>query len=256
VAKANPFDKYPIRYSADPAKAAAVGSSNASAASSYSSAAENRVDTDTKSIKLHFVKRQAEAQTRGMETKAERDALALTAAKDARWAKAEQAKVDAEAATKHVTAMLAHPGLKHVVGKKWDPLYGYFGTNTVTTTDAKGVPKDQDKPSVWPGSRAADFVPLYEQVKDETFMGAREPLKGSGAITDYEGQKAQQARNRMRLSTSVAAFKSAAEDYTYWMNRRAAVTQAAALGHKAAQKELDTRDAGFEILSVVPDNKR
>jgi len=64
-----------------------------------------------------------------------------------------------------------------------------------------------------PGTDAASFEALYNQVQGGAFLQAYETLRGGGAITQTEGEKATAARNRMSLAQSESDFISAAREY-------------------------------------------
>lgn len=81
-----------------------------------------------------------------------------------------------------------HPGLGEAVG------FG-FGTRFV------------------PGTPAASFQALFDQVQGGAFLQAYEALRGGGAITEKEGQKATSARNRMSLAQSESEFIKAAREF-------------------------------------------
>lgn len=96
-----------------------------------------------------------------------------------------------ELAIKQVDELLTHPGFATAVGasSKLDPR-NYF-----------------------PGTDAAGFKARFDQSKGGTFLQGFESLKGGGAITAIEGEKATQAIDRMSTATSEDEFKQAAEDY-------------------------------------------
>ena len=71
----------------------------------------------------------------------------------------------------------------------------------------------------FPGSDAANFDILREQLANTVFITNRAALKGGGSITDFEGTKAEQAELRIGNAQSVEAFKEAMEDYKYWIKR-------------------------------------
>lgn len=52
-----------------------------------------------------------------------------------------------------------------------------------------------------------------EQLRGDAFLSARQALKGGGAITDYEGQKAEQALARMNQAQSVEDFNAALDEF-------------------------------------------
>lgn len=66
-------------------------------------------------------------------------------------------------------------------------------------------------PSV-PGTRQADFINRFDQIKGQAFLQAFESLKGGGAITEIEGKAATQAINRLNRATTKEEFDSAAND--------------------------------------------
>lgn len=60
-----------------------------------------------------------------------------------------------------------------------------------------------------PGTKARDFTEAVQQVVSEAFLQARESLKGGGQITDYEGERAEQALARLSTAQSKEAFLEA-----------------------------------------------
>ena len=64
-----------------------------------------------------------------------------------------------------------------------------------------------------PGTPAANFDALFKQTQGGAFLEAFETLKGGGAISEKEGEKATAARTRMSLSQSEDEFVKAAQDY-------------------------------------------
>jgi hypothetical protein len=63
------------------------------------------------------------------------------------------------------------------------------------------------------GSSASDFRVRLDQIKDRTFLQAFESLKGSGQITEKEGEKATSALNRMSTAQSEVEFIKAAREF-------------------------------------------
>jgi hypothetical protein len=63
------------------------------------------------------------------------------------------------------------------------------------------------------GSSASDFKVRLDQIKDRTFLQAFETLKGSGQITEKEGEKATSALNRMSTAQSEIEFIKAAREF-------------------------------------------
>jgi hypothetical protein len=87
-------------------------------------------------------------------------------------------------------ATAPHPGFENAVGTTWLP-----GARFV------------------PGTDAADFQSLFDQVKGGAFMEAFQALKGGGSITEKEGEKGTAAITRMSLATSEAEFTKAAREF-------------------------------------------
>jgi trehalose-6-phosphatase len=84
----------------------------------------------------------------------------------------------------------AHPGFENAVGTTWKPGFRFI-----------------------PGTDAADFQSLFEQVKGSAFLEAFNTLKGAGAISEKEGEKATAARTRMSAAQSENEFVKAAREY-------------------------------------------
>jgi hypothetical protein len=57
------------------------------------------------------------------------------------------------------------------------------------------------------------FIDLFNQAQGGAFLDAFEMLKGGGPVTEIEGQKAQQARNRMTRASTAEDFNAAAKDF-------------------------------------------
>lgn len=83
-----------------------------------------------------------------------------------------------------------HPGFANAVGATWLP-----GSRFV------------------PGTDAAGFQALFEQVQGSAFLDAFNALRGAGAITEKEGAKATAARTRMSLAQNETEFVKAAREY-------------------------------------------
>jgi hypothetical protein len=64
-----------------------------------------------------------------------------------------------------------------------------------------------------PGTEAANFKTLFDQVKGSAFLQAFETLKGGGAISEKEGEKATSALNRMNLAQTEPEFIKAALEF-------------------------------------------
>jgi len=64
-----------------------------------------------------------------------------------------------------------------------------------------------------PGTEAANFKTLFDQVKGSAFLQAFETLKGGGQISEKEGEKATSALNRMNLAQTEPEFIKAALEF-------------------------------------------
>jgi hypothetical protein len=84
-----------------------------------------------------------------------------------------------------------------------------------------------------PGTEAANFKTLFDQVKGSAFLEAFEVLKGGGAISVAEGEKATAARNRMNLAQTEPEFVKAALEFKSVMQKGIANAKAKA-GFSAA----------------------
>lgn len=78
-------------------------------------------------------------------------------------------------------------------------------------------PMDSRLPNI--SEESARVQGKIDQLKGGVFLQARQMLKGGGAITDYEGQKAEQAFARMNQAQSVADFNSALDDFRYFIKQ-------------------------------------
>lgn len=89
---------------------------------------------------------------------------------------------------------LSHPGLSAVVGFP-DPFKGGFGGERA-----------------WPGSSAAGFLTIQKQLAGQQFLAAYESLKGTGQITQIEGEKATAAIARLQTAQSEEEFRAALQE--------------------------------------------
>ena len=64
-----------------------------------------------------------------------------------------------------------------------------------------------------PGTDSANFMGLLDQVKGGAFLQAIASMRGSGAISEIEGEKATRAITRLSTSLSEKEFKKAAREY-------------------------------------------
>jgi hypothetical protein len=88
------------------------------------------------------------------------------------------------------------PGLKDVVGVK----------------SGGGIAMNLGVNKAVPGTKAADFMARFDQIKGKQFLEAYNSLKGGGSITEAEGQKATQAISRMNTSQSEPEFLKAVNE--------------------------------------------
>lgn len=110
---------------------------------------------------------------------------------------------------------------------------------------------------VIPGTKQADFVNRFEQLQGDAFLQAFESLKGGGQITEIEGNKAQQAINRMNRGTSKEEFDAAAKDFLSVVDalekrtkQKAGISQPAATGKTGG---VEMTDANGNRAIVYPD---
>ena len=101
-----------------------------------------------------------------------------------------EAKLTLEQVKKDVSELESHPGFESTVGWTFKPGFRFIE-----------------------GSDEAGFMKLLEQVQGGAFLDAYQLLKGGGAITEIEGVKATQAKNRMSKATNEAEFKKAGKDF-------------------------------------------
>lgn len=78
-------------------------------------------------------------------------------------------------------------------------------------------PFDSRLPSVTADS--ARVQGKIDQLKGGAFLQARQMLKGGGAITDFEGQKAEAAFARMNTAQSEEDFKAALDEFNYYVQQ-------------------------------------
>lgn len=108
----------------------------------------------------------------------------------AQAALANGADIDAEQTKKKIDDLLKNEGLDSVVG-----------------------PLDQFRPSWTLGQSGRDALARLEQLQGGAFLQAYSTLKGGGAITEMEGQKAEKAIARMQRSQSEGDFRAALKDF-------------------------------------------
>lgn len=116
-----------------------------------------------------------------------------------------------------------------------------------------GVP--QQWTAAWPGSAKANFQVEAERAISQSFMQAREGLKGGGQITDFEGRKAEEAITAMRLALekgNQAAFIKAMNEFETYIKAGYAKLeqQAASMPSYGGGQPAPAAGGGFTILGV------
>ena len=101
-----------------------------------------------------------------------------------------EAKLTLRQVKKDVSELESHPGFESTVGWTYKPGFRFIE-----------------------GSDEAGFMKRLEQVQGGAFLDAYQLLKGGGAITEIEGIKATQAKNRMSKATNETEFKQAGKDF-------------------------------------------
>lgn len=92
---------------------------------------------------------------------------------------------------------------------------------------------------VLPGTPQADFKARLDQINGSAFLQAFDNLRGAGAITEVEGTKATQARNRMNKAQKAADFDKAAKEYTDIIKQGIKRATAAARGQTVGAENID-----------------
>ena len=136
---------------------------------------------------------------------------------------------NAEEAVNLIDQMVGKPTVKDASGKvieqgtKKHPGF----TGAVGATLVPGV-------RLVPGTQAANFQALFNQVEGAAFLEAFNVLRGAGAITEKEGAKATAARTRMSLSQSEEEFTKAAREYQDVIRKGVQIMQQKAGGNAGA----------------------
>ena len=103
-----------------------------------------------------------------------------------------------------------------------------------------------------PGTDAAGFQALYDQVTGGAFLQAYETLKGTGQITEVEGKKATAAITRMNLAQNEKEFVAAAREFQSAI--RSGVKNARAKAGKPATTGAPARTtAGGTSYQIIED---
>lgn len=107
-------------------------------------------------------------------------------------------------------AAVALPGVQQMAGKVAEQVEAL--KNDPYLSRMLG-PIDSRLPNV--SQDSARVQSKIQQLAGEAFLSARQALKGGGAITDYEGQKAEAALARLNQAQSEEDFKAALDEFNY-----------------------------------------
>lgn len=88
-----------------------------------------------------------------------------------------------------------------------------------------GLSSKIDPRNYVPGTEAYDFGVLRKQAAGQVFLDAYQALKGGGAITNIEGEKAEQAKARMDAAQSDEQYVAALNDYKGAIQRGLALAE-------------------------------
>lgn len=116
------------------------------------------------------------------------------------------AEQNAMAARQKLRQLMGHSGFSAAVGAP-NPFQGGLGFGTIPGTPARG------------------FTTMLEQLKGGAFLQAIESLRGTGAISGPEGDKATSAIIRMSTATSEEDFRAAAADFDSTIEKGLAVAR-------------------------------
>lgn len=111
------------------------------------------------------------------------------------------------------------------------------------------------RPDMLASNGMIDLRSKIEQLKGDSFLQARQMLKGGGQITDYEGKRADQAYNRMEIaikSGNVNDFKSALADFRTQVQNGIQKLQATAGGGDASAAPASPAAGGNQRYKFNP----
>lgn len=108
----------------------------------------------------------------------------------------------------------ALPGVTQMAAKINDEVEGL--KNDSSLPNVLG-PWDSRTPAILPGTVRAQSK--IDAIKGGAFLQARQMLKGGGAITDYEGQKAEAAFARLNQAQSEEDFKAALDEFNLYVQQ-------------------------------------
>lgn len=132
-----------------------------------------------------------------------------------------------------IDELVKHPGLKGSVGLKGGgSLLANIGSDKII-----------------PGTPEADFAARYRQIQGQAFLQAFDTLRGGGQITEVEGKKATEARNRMDTATSEKEFVKAANEFADVVRTGLERQRKQAAGEFGGQiKKPTTKTTGIKFL--------
>lgn len=112
---------------------------------------------------------------------------------------------------------------------------------------ATGLSGAIDPRNYVPGQVGKDYKAVQSQLEGKAFLSAFEQLKGGGAISEKEGEKAQQAIARMSLSQSEKEYRQGLKDYKEVIQTGLNRMQ----GKEAKQESKSLQDYGYKSNNDV-----
>lgn len=132
-----------------------------------------------------------------------------------------QALAEAQNAISVIDQMISHPGLEYAVGA------------------SSMLP-------IVPGTPAADFDALAQQLGGKAFLQAFDSLKGGGHITEIEGEKATAAMARLSRAQTEAGYKSSLRELkNIW---QAGMARARSKARQSQARQQGGNFSGFRII--------
>ena len=103
----------------------------------------------------------------------------------------------------------------------------------------------------FPGTPKADAEALMEQVSGKTFLQARDALKGTGTLTDFESAKGEAAYARLQAAQSDEAYEKGLQDLRAWIVRNMEVAKRKA-GVSGGQPQINGGSDGPILWDDLP----
>lgn len=147
--------------------------------------------------------------------------------------------MDPSTMTGAIDAILNAKGLDRIIG----PLEGGGGNDVDQLSTARRA---------YYGGEGLALIQRVKQLQDTVFLGARQMLKGGGAITDYEGKKAEAAMARLSRVTSEEEFRAALKDLRDAITEGEAKLRAAGVVPSASQSTSPPPPAGAPAGAPAP----